>query len=161
TLWRRTAAARHQSQGDEESERARDAASSCSAAAHPGATYAGVLRDHWALTSEDALSERPSREIPAEGECSANAPCSAEVEVGAGEDLVYLEDIGTAEHFLRRPTRVGRGEIGAVGPGDEIVEGPPPGLHLVVDLRVRVLRPAAPLVIELHRAWSVDLVADE
>jgi len=53
------------------------------------------------------------------------------------------------------------GEVGALRPGDEVVEGPPPGLHLVVRLRVRVIDPGAALVLELHRARAVHLVADE
>src|SRR5207249_6299339 len=79
----------------------------------------------------------------------------------SGEHLVHLEDVRAAEHLARRAARVGLGEVLALGPGDEVGEGPPPGLHLVVALPVRILRPGAALVVELHRPRAVHLVADE
>src|SRR5882724_4634363 len=95
------------------------------------------------------------------GRGSRGASARADVEVRAGEHLVHLEDVRAAEHLARRAARVGLGEVLALGPGDEVGEGPPPGLHLVVALPVRILRPGAALVVELHRPRAVHLVADE
>src|SRR5437867_12947726 len=95
------------------------------------------------------------------GTSALRASARAHVQVRAGEHLVHLEDVRAAEHLARRAARVGLGEVLALGPGDEVLEGPPPGLHLVVALRVRVVRPAAALVVEPHRPRGVHLVADE
>src|SRR2546425_950348 len=95
------------------------------------------------------------------GTSALRASARTHVQVRAAEHLVHLEDVRAAEHLARRAARVGFGEVLALGPGDEVLEGPPPGLHLVVALRVRVLRPGAALVLELHRPRAVHLVADE
>src|SRR2546425_9209329 len=95
------------------------------------------------------------------GTSALRASARTHVQVRAGEDLVHLEDVRAAEHLARRAARVGFGEVLALGPGDEVVEAPPPGLHLVVALPVRILRPAAALVVQLHRPWAMHLVADE
>src|SRR2546428_5456545 len=123
------------------------------------------------MLAHPTLARQPKRSIP---EVAApSAPWSAaagvrarrrpstHVQVRAGEHLVRLEDVRAAEHLARRAARVGLGEVLALGPGDEVREGPPPGLHLVVALPVRVLRPGAALVVELHRPRAVYLVADE
>src|SRR2546426_5045219 len=95
------------------------------------------------------------------GTSALRASARAHVQVRAGEHLVHLEDVRPAEHLARRAARVGLGEVLALGPGDEVLEAPPPGLHLVVALPLGVLRPGAALVVELHRARAVHLVADE
>src|SRR3989442_12578256 len=95
------------------------------------------------------------------GTSASRASARAHAQVRAVESLVHLEDVRAAEHVGRRAARVGLGEVLALGPGDEVREGPPPGLHLVVALPVRVLRPGAALVVELHRPRAVYLVADE
>src|SRR5436853_7484988 len=95
------------------------------------------------------------------GTSALRASARTHVQVRAGEHLVHLEDVRAAEHLARRAARVGLGEVLALGPRDEVREGPPPGLHLVVALGVRVLRPGAALVVELHRARAEHLVANE
>src|SRR5262245_41649368 len=84
-----------------------------------------------------------------------------EIEVGAGEDLVHLEDVRTCEHLLGRAVLVGLGEGWASRPGHEVLEGRPPRLYFVVALSFLVLDPPAGLVIEFHRTWSVDFVPNE
>src|SRR5438874_2761006 len=120
------------------------------------------------LAREPAPTSRSLPDSPLEWTAASpldshRAPASARahVQVRAGEHLVHLEDVRAAEHLARRAARVGLGEVLALGPGDEVGEGPPPGLHLVVALPVRVLRPGAALVVELHRPRAVHLVADE
>src|SRR5438093_11006403 len=98
---------------------------------------------------------------PSHATSALRASARAHVQVRAGEDVVHLEDVRAAEHLARRAARVGLGEVLALGPGDEVLEAPPPGLHLVVALPLRVVRPGAALVVELHRARAVHLVADE
>src|SRR5207244_5422827 len=88
----------------------------------------------------------------------ASPSARAHVQVRAGEHLVHLEDVRAAEHLARRAARVGLGEVLALGPRDEVREGPPPGIHLVVALDVRVLHPCAALVVSLQWARAVLLV---
>src|SRR5690606_33550508 len=57
--------------------------------------------------------------------------------------------------------RVGLGEGGAARPVLEILQRAPPGLHLVIRLLRGVGHELAAVVIELHRARAVHLVADE
>src|SRR5690606_22395331 len=82
-------------------------------------------------------------------------------EIGARHDLMDLEDVGSSEHLLGGPVAVGLREGGALRPGDEVLEAAPPGLHLVVSFLARVLDPRARLVVELHGAGAMHLVADE
>src|SRR5262249_6595224 len=86
---------------------------------------------------------------------------SADVQVRAGEDLVDLEHVRPREHLLRRPARMRFGKRRALRPRDEVVERPPPRLHLVVALRIGILDPAAGLVAELERTGPVHLFAHE
>src|SRR5207245_5295556 len=93
------------------------------------------------------------------GTSASRASARAHVQVRAGEHLVHLEDVRAAEHLARRAARVGLGEVLALGPGDEVREGPQPGVQLVVALPVRVLRPGAELVVEIHLPRVVYLIA--
>ena len=68
--------------------------------------------------------------------------------------------LGPANISLER-IGVGLGERGALRPRGEVVDGAPPGLHLVEARRLGVVDEAAAGVVELHRPGAVHLVADE
>jgi hypothetical protein len=56
---------------------------------------------------------------------------------------------------------MGLGKCFAASPGNEVVHGTPPGFDFVVAFTLGVFNKSALFVIEPHRSWPVDLVANE
>ena len=74
---------------------------------------------------------------------------------------MYLELIGPREHLLGRAIGVGLGERRAFRPRREVIDVPPPRLHLVEATLRGILDERPGLVVELHRSGAVNLVSDE
>ena len=72
-----------------------------------------------------------------------------------------IECTRPTEHFFWRAVRMGFGERLTPCPSDKVVHRSPPGLDLVVALRVWVVDECSSVMVESNRARAMNFIADE